>query len=273
MKYLLLCGVHGDEQCAVLATMSAIRELDKYDVEYMIVNYPGLRKNTREVPEPSEKTKNMNRMYGTSVSFDSDSVISKIKEKISQVDVVIDVHNSPACSNSILVSNNKYAKSYIQFANKMDIRYILRESETDTAKKYAIESGKIGFTVELGGMCFGPGFGNIISGQIEFISNLIVKLEMYCTTSSLFTESLSALSPVYNMLPIHAHTEGILSYTKELGEWVGSGAELATIYNDKNEVVDVIQAPTCGWIADTMGTLYVMPGDYVCDFQPDILIG
>lgn len=273
MKYLLLCGVHGDEQTAVLSTIKAYNAIkaekhDSIELNLSLVNKQGLRACQRTVPEEDEPTTDMNRMYGGPTKYDTKVIIDSIKTIISAVDVVIDVHNSPSCANGILISNNAYAPDYVKFAQDQHIGYMLRESAVNTAKKYAIEKGKIGITVEMGGMGAGPELLKVIDNQTTFLHRLIMSLEVYTQNGGKFGKS-ACLPATSNMVSVHAHEEGIVSYHVDFGMPVNKGYNIADIiYMD--HTVEQIYAPCDGWIADTNPALYVSPGDLIFDYQPEI---
>ena len=272
MKYLLLCGVHGDEQNAVLSTMKAYNSLKQENhgsiqINCVIVNTPALRACQREVPEKDEPTMDMNRMYVNEPDFNPDSIVETIKQKIMESDVVIDVHDSPACANSILISNSDYAEDYVKFAKEMGICYIITESATNTAKKFAVEAGKAGFTVELGGMGFCPEFKTVIDKNIQFIHRLVMSIEVYAQRGGHF---LKKAPMVQNCIvrSIYAHTEGIMDYTKGLGETFRTGEVIGGIYSPTGILVEKVVAPFDGWVADAMPKLWVEAGDVICDLQP-----
>lgn len=277
MKYLILSGVHGNEQCAVLAAHKAIAGIENENhsgivIDHTIVNVPALKACCREIPDEEEPTNDMNRMYGLRPVFSRDNVIANIKRKISEVDVLIDVHNSPSCCNSILISNNKYARDYVKFAENNGIRYIVRESAVPTAKKYAIEHGKIGITVELGGMLYTPCFEKIMESQVSFLHKLVMSLEVYEQLGGTFGNGIEPLPVTANMVSIYSHNRGIVDYKVPLGQRVSAGDVLAEISTVEAgfKVVETVTAPYDGWIADVCQQLYVDEGDSIGDFQREV---
>ena len=272
MKYLLLCGVHGNEQNAVLSTIKTFNSIkqenhESIQIDCLIVNTPALRACQREVPEKPDPTMDMNRMYGTEQDFKPDEAVATIKKKIMESDVVIDVHNSYACANSILISNSDYAEDYVKFATEMGICYIVTESATNTAKKFAIEAGKVGITVELGGMGYGPEFKTIIDKDMQFIHRLIMSLEVYAQRGGKF-EKKAPLVQNCIVRSIYAHTEGIMDYTKELGDTFRAGEVIGCIYSPSGVIVEKVVAPFDGWVADAMPQIWVEAGAVICDLQP-----
>ena len=49
-------------------------------------------------------------------------------------DVIIDVHSSPRCCEFILLNQDETTNSYVEFALKHDIKYLIRYSDTNTIK-------------------------------------------------------------------------------------------------------------------------------------------
>lgn len=272
MKYLFLCGVHGDEQNAVLSTIKAYNSIkqenhESIQIDCLIVNTPALRACQREVPDKAGPTMDMNRMYGTETDFKPDEAISTIKQKIMESDVVIDVHDSPACANSILISNSDYAEDYVKFAKEMGICYIITESATNTAKKFAVEAGKVGFTVELGGMGFCPEFKTVIDKNVQFIHRLVMSIEVYAQNGGKF-EKKAPLVQNCIVRSIYAHTEGIMDYTKGLGDTFRAGEVIGCIYSPSGVIVEKVVAPFDGWVSDAMPQIWMEAGSVICDLQP-----
>lgn len=273
MKYLLLCGVHGDEQNAVLSTIkayNAIQQENHGSVQLcsLIVNTPALRACEREFPGNAPSTNDMNRMYGKDEDFNPEEAVEQIKQKIMESDIVIDIHNSYACANSILISNSDYAEDYVKFAKKMGICYIVTESATNTAKKFAIEAGKVGFTVELGGMGFCPEFKTVIEKNVQFIHRLVMSLEVYAQQGGRFEKKFPMVQSCI-VRSIYAHNEGVMDYNKCLGDTFRAGEVIGNIYSPGGAIVEKVVAPFDGWVADAMPKIWVEPGDVICDLQPD----
>ena len=274
-KFLILSGVHGNEQNAVLSVITAMKSMvSKYGdckISDRIVNLPGLEACTREIPEQKPETRDMNRMYGTPADFNLKDTLYMIKHSVYDSDIVIDVHNSPCCPNMILISNNEYAKNYVCFASEHRICYAVRESATDTVKKYAIEAEKVGITVELGGMGFGPKHGEVIKSQVEFIDNLVFHLRGLATaTPDYFRKKHLPLPPEDMMYPVYAHCKGILNWKVELGTRVPPRTAVAEVIDHVGNVAEQIcTGSTYGGVVDAEERLCVKPGSCVCYIQPD----
>jgi predicted deacylase len=181
----------------------------------------------------------------------------------------VDVHNSPACDNGILVSNNKFASAYIRFAIKNGLHYMLCESETDTIKRYAVYSGNIGFTVELGGMAFAPGFKDVIEKQTEFVFKLLQALD--CTSRSEFISSSRTLPAQYNMINLHAHYQGIVKHNFAPGDTIKKGEVVFDILNPTTTYsLESVVAPCDCFLSDCEVNLWSTAGMQICSVQPII---
>ena len=276
MKILLISGTHGNEQAAVYATSHALLKFkmanNLSEVEYVTLNIPGLNQNTREMPKPKAPNMDFNRAFGCEPEYDINDITKALKERICDwATAVVDVHNSPACDNAILVSNDKFAPAYIRFAIKHGIHYMLRESSADTIKRYAIYSGRIGFTVEMGGMGFAPGFKDTIAKQTDFVYKLLDALDDEPTTSFLSLNSDRHIPQQYNMFPLHAHYQGIVRHLFAPGDSIKQGDTVFEILNPNTTgVLEEIIAPCDCILADCDDRLWSTPGMEVCSVQPII---
>ena len=275
MNIFLISGTHGNEQAAVYATSHALHKFNATDhqseVEYQILNTPGLNENVREMPKPKEPTRDFNRAFGINSEYSMDEMVRTIKHRInSWAHAVVDVHNSPACDNGILVSNNKFAASYIRFAIKHGLHYMLCESETDTIKRFAVYSGNIGFTVELGGMAFAPGFKDVIEKQTEFVLKLLQALDS--TPRKEFMSSGGGTLPAqYNMINLHAHYQGIVKHNFAPGDTIKKGEVVFDILNPTSTYsLESVVAPCDCFLSDCEVNLWSTAGMQICSVQPII---
>lgn len=274
MNIFLISGTHGNEQAAVYATSHALHKFKATDnqseVDYQILNTPGLNENVREMPKPKEPTRDFNRAFGINIEYSMDDMVRTIKHRInSWAQAVVDVHNSPACDNGILVSNNKFASAYIRFAIKHGLHYMLSESETDTIKRFAVYSGNIGFTVELGGMAFAPGFKDVIEKQTEFVLKLLRALDG--TPTSEFISSSGTLPAQYNMINLHAHYQGIVKHKFAPGDTIKKGEVVFDILNPTTTYsLESVVAPCDCFLSDCEVNLWSTAGMQICSVQPII---
>jgi succinylglutamate desuccinylase len=149
LDILILTGVHGDEKTPLYLGWKLLTFVDRLKQSYNkltiinAVNKVGIIQNTRELP--NTHTNDLNRKFNN----DSPDIFKELKSQIELHDVVIDIHSSPLCSEFILINQDEYANSYVEYALANDIKYLLRYSANDTIKSYCQELGKIAFTVEI----------------------------------------------------------------------------------------------------------------------------
>lgn len=278
LNITLSSGVHGNEQCAVLATKIATDNF-KHDNELVVrnigpLNRRGLRDCVREVTDDPEPTNDLNRKFApasTAKLDDIDGITKYVKNMITYADIVIDVHNSPACANTVLISNNGFADRYVEHCNKHDIPFILWESNTDTIKKYAQSEHKVGITIELGGMGGMMHLSQIIEEQWRFIAKVVESFrgEDSSSLQRFYGERDVYFYPADKMWqPVYAHSEGILDYMYDVGAEVKKGDVIATVRNDSTDI-DVV-SPCNGWIVEIHDNLWVQPGNEFCHVQPVI---
>lgn len=155
---LIISGVHGDELTPIFTShilsqtfLDKPINLNVANVKHITicnaVNTVGVEYHTRELPNTS--TTDINRMLSNRPkSFE----LKQFKNLIDTHDVIIDLHSSPKCTEFLLINQNQYADSYVEFAKMLGMRYLVRYSATDTIKKYAIEQNKISLTLEMNGL-------------------------------------------------------------------------------------------------------------------------
>jgi len=151
---LILTGVHGDEltpiYCGLLLRNYGFSDMKKNFKKITIlnaINIEGIKKNIREIPNIN--TDDLNRMFSNDYDGDLSEIIA---EEINKHDIIIDIHSSPRCTEMILINQNEYANSYVDFIKSIDASYLLRYSSNNTIKRYCQDLGKISFTIELNGM-------------------------------------------------------------------------------------------------------------------------
>lgn len=274
---LLIAGTHGNEQAAVYASSKAAMTYNAgnhiSELKFKIFNIPALNSNTREIPEQPKPTRDLNRAFPDDGADDISMVgiTASIKTLIHDwADIVIDVHNSPACDNAILVSNDAYAMPYIRFAGKHDIHYMLRESTASTIKRYAIYNGKAGFTVEMGGMGYGPLFNLVIASQTDFLHRLLTAVDSEPASSFCKLSTDTPFPPQCTMRPLHAHFRGLVRYMGAPGSYVKAGHPVFAIYDAESPSValEEVVAPCDCMLADCETNLWATPGMEICSVQP-----
>ena len=292
-KILIIAGVHGNEHNAVLAAYRLYRELmqkhdpkcrNKHDIRFILgVNKWGLLKNTREWasrtdvhPEPiqNDTPVDFNRVFtmdhASGVKKEEATDIKRLIENaIASADVVVGVHNSPACDNIVLLNNDEYTASTVKFLNEIHVpNYMVWESQTSTIKKYAIDHGKTGFTVELGGMTLSRSDASVMIDQTDFLKTLVNMVDFFMPKF----EKGPVLPPHMLAMPIYARAYGLIDEVKFSHHVkMKEGEAFATMVTDSDNPDDaVFKAPCEGSLVACEDKRFVKPGDEIFTWQPSI---
>lgn len=291
MKILITAGMHGNEQSALLAVMKyremiAARDDLDLDVDFAIINHYGLFNDQRNMPETlQENVFDPNRMWEPVNVINgwgnAASAAEAIKEKLKNYELVIDVHNSPAISPCVVLTNSKCARNYVEFCNKNDIPFVAWESDTPTVKQYANEVVKIpAFTVELPEMNSSQHSNVLTSQQASFIDRLVEACRKSDDCMDLPVANRSYLNPSQLYWKVQAHEKGIVELLVELGASVKTGDPIAKIHrlpygffkkNDPNVVTpaETVVAPVDGRIM-VLDNMVRDKTDDICWIQPDV---
>jgi predicted deacylase len=290
-KILVVAGVHGNEHNAVLAAYRVYQDFltetdekckNDHTIRFLIgVNRWGLLNNMREWgtradvypdPMPEDKPIDFNRVFADenleNVEDSASIMRDTIKEAIKEADIVIDVHNSPACENMVLLNNDEYTYDTIAFIEAIHHRYMVWESQTSTIKKYAIDHGKVGLTVELGGMTLGAQDGAVMIDQVASLKTLINWLDFYMPK---FKKS-DRLPPHLLAQTIHANAYGLIDTVKynRYAE-MKKGDVFATMITDSDNPADAeFRAPCDGYLVACEDRRLLKPGDEIFTWQPKI---
>lgn len=289
LNILVVAGVHGNEHNAVLAAYRLYRALEdetdpnlkpKHKVRFLLgLNTWGLLNSTREwgtredvYPDPllDEPGIDFNRVFDekyaeTTAKEARDRVIDAIESS----DIVIDVHNSPACENMVVINNDEYAASTVKFLDECHMdRYMVRESTTGTIKKYATSRGKAAFTVELGGMTLGPLDGSVMIDQAAYLKTLVSLLDARMPRF----EKGKPLPPWQLAMAVPARAFGMIDDVKfSRHVEMKAGEVFATMVTDSDNPDDrVFRAPCDGRLVACMPTRFVKPGDEIFTWQPTV---
>lgn len=283
MKILVISGTHGNESHAVdvvsqLAYEVKRGEIKIHDAEWQSVeidfiqawNKTGLNHNEREFYEEETDIPNdLNRAFLSEKPIIKDDIVKKMKEKIKKYDIIIDVHNSPACMNNILINNNKKARDYVKFCKENNLQYVIYESNTNTIKKYALNMDKVGITVEIGDMGLSDKDYDILFLRKLIKSNFEGLIN--CVSKPCFS-----FNEVYQSL--YSHTEGILRdncgnqlLKEEIFRRYDKGDIIFTIIDpEKYLILEKIVAPCDGWLIDMADTCWASKGGLIGGFQPKV---
>ena len=274
LKILITSGVHGNEQTAVLAVYLLAKKMESFtgDTEFKFihgVNRTGLTNCCRETSDEDNSTNDFNRMFATETPFDVKDRFKEVCDAVDWCDIAIDVHNSPACSNCVLISNNKYAKCQHDWFTTNGISSIVRESNTDTIKKYATEHGKLGITVEMGVMSSTMNMKDVSEQQVSFLYRLVTslaKFKSFADVKSTLLKESAALSSDALWYCLYAHNYGIVEYKCNLGDRVRKGTVVATVHNVDTGETESIESPVDGELV-CLEDLWVNASDVVCYVQ------
>lgn len=146
MKILILSGVHGSEQSAVICAKELQNYFSDNDNITIIpqINKSGLLNNKRETDVISDLNRSL---------FDNNYIetINELKYQISKHDIVIDIHNSPNCDNFVLLDSDCNTR-IIDACRKLNIEYGVNPKGNQSIKTYANSQGKIALTYEFSPM-------------------------------------------------------------------------------------------------------------------------
>lgn len=295
-RLLVVAGVHGNEQNAVLATHKAMEffkesekfhQFSKTEIKFIIgANRFGLIANCREwvnfdsLQESAGDPVDMNRIFGEDdASIPGPSTLQEIQKLIlsaaKESDAVIDIHNSYVMENSLLINNDEHAAAYVKFCTENSIRYVVRESVSSTIKKYAISHGKVGITVEMGGLTLSQYHTKVIDDQTEFVETLIDKIlgadtDVY---KDMTEEKYPPFRPAELMQPVVARAYGLLEFKSPSAALIKKDNHVAYLITDSDNLSDGdILAPCDGWIAACNPSIVVKPGDEMFYWQPKIVL-
>lgn len=167
MKVLIITGLHGSEQyskCVVeqFKLRKQIPNFKDSGFEGLMI-YPDLEliffhreytKNQREL------SLNMNNVDDINTLIRETQQMNILLELMEEADIVLDVHNSTNCDNLALVSieNESYLKKYNDYFGNgrfnPNIPLVWRYSKVQTISELARRKGKLGLTLEIGGMSY-----------------------------------------------------------------------------------------------------------------------
>lgn len=282
---LMVSGVHGNEQLAVLSSYEAYSRIKNENLIngeltlYMGANAPGLVAGTREYTEfkdPSAlpEDRNLNRAFPTEEKIDDMEVArSKVMALEDAATIVLDVHNSTSVHNCVLIDNGPYAKAYVKWCIENDIAYILRDGPQGTLKARTIKRGDIGFTVELGGMGDCMLENSIMTSQIDFLVKLIVSLSKV-ENLSVFKRPDQPFPPIAKMQAFVWHgpygfIEYIVDVTQPDHKMFDTGTEIGRMMTEDGNWHEIF-IPQRAWVCSLGDQSHVAAeGSEIFYYQPD----
>lgn len=169
LHLLVIGGTHGNESNAVKMVSDFTNKLisranygsgcwwENTNISKVTVvnalNTIGLKYNEREFNgEEKRETNDLNRYFDSKEPVTKEEIMDELENIIKDVDVVVDVHNSPNILSCVSIALNKNAPAYIDWAIKNNVHFVLAD-DTPTIKRHAdMDLGKIAFTYEFSGM-------------------------------------------------------------------------------------------------------------------------
>ncbi len=218
-KILILTGIHGNEltpiHCGFLLNKQKW-DISKFKTLKIInaINVNGIKECVRDISV--DKSKDLNRMFSND---DKTNLSEELKKEFENFDVIIDIHSSKNCTEFILINNDEYANSYVEFSEKFNVKYLLRYNNNSTIKKYGLNLGKIAFTIELNKMD-NIDFESSNKG-LELVNTIINNIENF---------EIKKEVPKYKTYKeISFYKEGILLPNYKLGDFIESEKSLGNI--------------------------------------------
>ena len=312
LHLLIIGGTHGNESNAVKMVSEFLRKLNPKNKESWwkntyfnkltvinALNQTGLECNKREfIQKEKTETNDLNRYFNTTNYPSKEDIMGELESIIKNVDVVIDVHNTPNVLPCISIALNKNAGAYIDWAIRSKTQFILM-NDTPTIKRHAdIDLGKIAFTYEFSGMGFdtrsNPNQLKYDVSTFENFLNAIGKLWIFdkvferewCNVTlgikiPKHTFCKKNNNPHLNYLPylyekksfrLSTYADGIYKYIREnpLGHY-SKDEQIAFIENPVDQsVLWEIRAPCDGTLIDTNDSWWAYKDGILGDFQPDL---
>jgi predicted deacylase len=175
---LVIAGIHGNELTSIYAVMEFEKALEKY----ILINNPEIRKVTiinfanQEAINTAQRNYNffdLNKDFSIEMK-PVNKITVEIVEEIKTHDIIICVHTyglKHLVKDIVSINNNAQAKTYVDFCNKYQIPFALNKYYQNSIKQYAIDLGKVAFTLELAG-----GLGKISKANVASCYNQLFRI-------------------------------------------------------------------------------------------------
>ena len=310
LHLLIISGTHGNESNAVKMVSEFLRKLNPKNKESWwkntyfnkltvvnALNKTGLEYNKREfVQKEKTETNDLNRYFNTTNYPTKEETMRELENLIKEVDVVVDVHNTPNILPCISIALNKNAGAYIDLAIRSKTQFILM-NDTPTIKRHAdIDLGKIAFTYEFSGMGLDTRSNpNQLEYDVDTFEKFLNAIGKFWIFDKVFERQWcdSELNiprhtfykknnnPHLNYLPylyekksfqLPTYVDGIYNYSREnpLGHY-SKNEQIAFIENpvDQSTALE-IRAPCDGTLIDIDDSWWACKDGILGDFQPDL---
>lgn len=310
LHLLIIGGTHGNESNAVKMVSEFLRKLNPKNKESWwkntyfnkltvinALNQTGLNHNKREfVQEEKTETNDLNRYFNTTNYPTKEEVMEELENTIKEVDVIVDVHNTPNVLPCISIALNKNAGAYIDWAIRSKTQFILM-NDTPTIKRHAdIDLEKIAFTYEFSGMGLDTRSSlNQLEYDVDAFEKFLNAIGKFCIFDKVFERQWWDLglniprhtfckknnNPHLKYLPylyekksfrLSTYADGIYKYSRgnPLGHYL-KDEQIAFIENPVDQsVVGEIRAPCNGTLIDTDESWWACKYGILGDFQPDL---
>lgn len=171
-KVLLIAGMHGNERTPLQSLIlfkanhlaKFIEAYHKFNLSEISeitiingINLYGIRDGIREVADSKtgSNSKDLNRKFVFDKYEETFDPVNTLLAEVEKNDVIIDIHSTPGMMNHVmLLDYGETAFPYIKWCNDTKFLFAIRYSDERTLKRYAIDKGKIGVTLEFNGMEF-----------------------------------------------------------------------------------------------------------------------
>lgn len=310
LHLLIIGGTHGNESNAVKMVSEFLRKLNPKNKESWwkntyfnkltvvnALNKTGLEYNKREfVQKEKTETNDLNRYFNTTNYPTKEEIMRELENLIKEVDVVVDVHNTPNVLPSISIALNKNAGAYIDLAIRSKTQFILM-NDTPTIKRHAdIDLGKIAFTYEFSGMGLDTRSNpNQLEYDVDTFEKFLNAIGKFWIFDKVFERQwcdselniprhtfykknnnphLNYLQYLYEKksFQLPTYVDGIYNYSREnpLGHY-SKNEQIAFIENPVNQSTAwEIRAPCDGTLIDIDDSWWACKDGILGDFQPDL---
>lgn len=310
LHLLIIGGTHGNESNAVKMISEFLRKLNPKNEESWwkntyfnkltvvnALNKTGLEYNKREfVQKEKTETNDLNRYFNTTNYPSKEDIMRELENLIKEVDVVVDVHNTPNVLPCISIALNKNTGVYIDWAIRSKTQFILM-NDTPTIKRHAdIDLGKIAFTYEFSGMGLDTRSNpNQLEYDVNNFEKFLAAIGQFWIFDKVFerqwcdselniprhTFCKKNNNPHLNYLPylyekksfrLSTYADGIYKYPREnpLGHY-SKNEQIAFIENPVDQsILWEIRAPCDGTLNDVDNSWWACKDGILGDFQPDL---
>ena len=310
LHLLIIGGTHGNESNAVKMVSEFLRKLNPKNKESWwkntyfnkltvvnALNKTGLNHNKREfVQKEKTETNDLNRYFNTTNYPTKEEIMRELENLIKEVDVVVDVHNTPNILTCISSALNKNAGVYIDWAIRSKTQFILM-NDTPTIKRHAdIDLGKIAFTYEFSGMGLDTRSNpNQLEYDVDTFEKFLNAIGKFWIFDKVFERQwcdselniprhtfykknnnphLNYLQYLYEKksFQLPTYVDGIYNYSREnpLGHY-SKNEQIAFIENPVDQSTAwEIRAPCDGTLIDIDDSWWACKDGILGDFQPDL---